>query len=63
LSLSRTQRIKERVNLQFRGEFFNAFNTPQFGEPIGSMTDQNFGRIISSVGIARQIQLGVRLAF
>ncbi|HEY3136508.1 MAG TPA: carboxypeptidase regulatory-like domain-containing protein [Blastocatellia bacterium] len=63
LSLSRTQRIKERVNLQFRGEFFNAFNTPQFGEPIGSMADQNFGRIISSVGIARQVQLGLRLAF
>jgi len=26
-------RISERVKFQFRGEFFNIFNTPQFGVP------------------------------
>jgi hypothetical protein len=62
LGLSRTQRIKERVNLQFRAEFFNAFNTPQFNAPQGSVTASDFGRI-SSAGSPRVIQLGLRLSF
>jgi Carboxypeptidase regulatory-like domain len=62
LMLSRTQRIKERVNLQFRAEFFNAFNTPQFADPVGSVTDRNFGKIIDARG-GRTIQLGLRISF
>ena len=60
--LSRTQWIKERVNVQFRAEFFNAFNTPQFGEPVGGVTDRNFGRILSGGG-GRSIQLGLRISY
>ena len=45
LGLSRTQRIGERFNIQFRAEFFSAFNTPQFAEPNGSITNVNFGKI------------------
>ena len=63
LSLSRAQRIRETVRLQFRAEFFNAFNTPQFGAPQGSVTATDFGRITSAGPLARQIQLGLRLAF
>ena len=62
ISLSRNQRIKERMNLQFRAEFFNAFNTPQFGEPVGSITDSNFGRIITGSN-PRQIQFGLRFSY
>jgi hypothetical protein len=62
LMLSRSQRIKERVNLQFRAEFFNAFNTPQFGEPVGGVTNRDFGRILSSSG-GRSIQFGLRLSY
>jgi carboxypeptidase family protein len=62
LMLSRSQQIKERVNLQFRAEFFNAFNTPQFGEPVGGVTNRDFGRITSSGG-GRSIQLGLRISY
>jgi hypothetical protein len=62
LSLSRIQRIGERVSLQFRAEFFNAFNTPQFGAPNGSTTSVDFGRITSASG-ERNIQFGLRLSY
>ncbi|MGH8247852.1 MAG: carboxypeptidase regulatory-like domain-containing protein [Gammaproteobacteria bacterium] len=62
LSISRAQRIGEKVQLQFRAEFFNAFNTPQFDSPVGSVTATNFGQITSAGG-TRQIQLGLRLSY
>jgi hypothetical protein len=62
VSFSRSQPIRERLNLQFRGELFNAFNTPQFGDPDSSVTSTNFGAITSASG-ARQVQLGLRLSF
>ena len=62
LSIARNQRIRENTNLQLRGEFFNAFNTPQFGAPEGSVTSTLFGRI-TSAGSARVVQIGLRLAF
>ena len=62
LSLSRSQRIKESVNLQFRAEFFNALNHPRYGEPVGNVNDNNFGKIITGTN-PRQIQFGLRLSF
>ena len=62
LGLSRTQHLAERFRLQFRAEFFNAFNTPQFDGPTGSVTSVNFGKIVSASG-ARNIQLGLRLSY
>jgi hypothetical protein len=35
---------------------------PRFGEPIGGLTDANFGRIITGAG-ERRLQLGARLGF
>ncbi|MFB3826291.1 MAG: carboxypeptidase regulatory-like domain-containing protein [Bryobacteraceae bacterium] len=62
LGLSRIQRIRERVNVQFRAEFFNAFNTPQFDAPTGSVTSVDFARITTAGG-TRNVQLGLRLSF
>jgi Carboxypeptidase regulatory-like domain/TonB dependent receptor len=62
LSLSRSQRIKERVNLQFRAEFYNAFNITQFGGPVGDVNSRDFGKILSSGG-GRNIQFGLRLTY
>ncbi len=62
IGLSRNQRIRERVRVQFRGEFFNAFNTPQFNDPNGSVTATNFGQI-TSAGAGRVIQLGMRISY
>jgi len=33
----------ERMNLQFKTEFFNVFNHPNFGDPDGLLQSSNFG--------------------
>ncbi|MBV9610005.1 MAG: hypothetical protein JO187_10650, partial [Acidobacteria bacterium] len=62
----------ERVNLEFRTEFFNAFNHPEFNNPDTTFGSSTFGQIlttgpISSAGIietpARVIQFGARVTF
>ncbi|MBK9168952.1 MAG: TonB-dependent receptor [Bryobacterales bacterium] len=53
----------ERWKLQFRGEFFNLFNTPQFNQPNATIGSPAAGTITSIVGNPRQVQLGLRLAF
>jgi hypothetical protein len=58
--------LNEESRLQFRTEFFNAFNTPQFGAPNTSVTSGNFGRttgLFSSEKEARVIQFGLKFFF
>ena len=55
--------LGEARNLQFRAEFFNLFNTPQFDLPNGSIGNPAAGRITNVVGNPRQVQLGLRLVF
>ena len=52
----------ERVRLEFRGEFFNAFNHTNFGLPGLVFGSSTFG-VINSAGPARQIELGARVVF
>jgi hypothetical protein len=53
----------EETRLQFRADFFNMPNHPQFAEPNGDLTSGNFSRITrTSVG-NRTIQLGLHLYF
>jgi hypothetical protein len=61
LLLSRLHRVRTST-IELRIEAQNAFNSPQFGEPIGGLTDANFGRIITGGG-ERRLQLGVRVGF
>src|SRR5262249_44046388 len=44
LLLSRLQKIRTST-VELRVEAQNVLNTPQFGEPVSSLTDANFGRI------------------
>lgn len=53
----------ERVRIQFRGEFLNAFNTPRFGNPNTSVTSSSFGVITSQANAPRQIQFGLKVLF
>jgi hypothetical protein len=56
----------ERVNLQFRAEFFNLFNSPTFGPPNGTCciaNNGNFGVVTSTVGNPRLLQFGLKLSF
>lgn len=52
----------DRLTAQFRVEVFNAFNTPYFALPIADLTNANAGKVVKA-GDARQIQLGLRIAF
>jgi hypothetical protein len=52
----------EKVNLQFRTEFFNAFNHPNFNPPNKQLGNANFGRVTSARD-PRIIQFGLKLAF
>jgi hypothetical protein len=56
--------FREGMDLDFRAEFFNLFNHPQFGLP-GSDVDSatNFGSITSTVNNPRLIQFAVKLRF
>ena len=61
-------RITERSRLQFRAEFFNAFNNVNFGNPNASIGSQGadtpgFGEISGVVTNQRQIQFGLKYLF
>lgn len=55
--------LGESTRLEFRSEFFNAFNTPIFGIPDSTVGDQFFGRVFSQANRSRRIQLALKLYF
>jgi hypothetical protein len=68
LSLLKNTRLSERVELQFRSEFFNALNRANFGTPnpivfTGTATSSSAGLITSTSTMSRQIQFGLKLIF
>jgi len=60
LSLFKDTQLTESIKLQFRAEFYNAFNHTQFGQPDLGVQSAFFGQI-SSVRAAREIQFGLKL--
>ena len=62
-SLFKSFRLAERIQLEFRAETFNAFNTVQFGGPNGSVTSSSFGVITSQANSPRQNQLALKILF
>jgi hypothetical protein len=69
LSLFKSFAIGESARVQFRAEFFNVSNTPQFNQPNGSIGSPNSGRITSAGSDAtlqrteRQVQLALKIIF
>jgi hypothetical protein len=58
--------ITEKLNLQFRAEFFNLFNRVQFGQPnttCCSSSNASFGLISSQLNSPRQIQFALKLSY
>jgi hypothetical protein len=55
--------ITERFQLQFRGEFFNILNHPQFDLPGQTIGSPSAGVISGTVGTPRDIQFSLRLRF
>ncbi len=55
--------LRPGARLEFRSEFFNAFNHPQFCGPNSNVTSAQFGRITSTCTAPREVQLALRLQF
>jgi len=62
-SIFKVMQFSERYRLQFRGEFFNFLNHPQFDLPNGTIGSAAAGTISSTVGSPRDIQFSLRLSF
>ena len=62
MGLLKNNRIGERYNLQFRAEFFNAFNNVNFNMPNSTFTSAQFGRITSALD-PRILQFSLKLLF
>jgi hypothetical protein len=56
-------RIREGANLEFRAEFFNAFNTTQFSNPGTNVSAATLGVISSTAVNPRIIQFALKLNF
>lgn len=68
-SVIKMTKLSDRVKAQFRAEFFDLFNHPNFGQPGNLVGTPGFGRITSTrfptgeSGSSRQIQLALKLIF
>jgi hypothetical protein len=70
LSLLKSTKLTERVNAQFRAEFFNILNHSNFTTPnpivfsaLNTATSSTAGVITATATISRQIQFGIKLGF
>jgi Carboxypeptidase regulatory-like domain/TonB dependent receptor len=62
-ALAKETRIREGLDLEFRAEFFNLTNHPNFGAPVNSIAAGSLFGVSQSVGAAREGQLGLKLKF
>ena len=60
----KNNRFKERYNIQFRAEFYNIFNHPQFDcrNACADLITPTFGQITEGGG-SRNMQFGLRVLF
>ncbi len=61
-NLNKTFAVTERQSVQFRAEFFNAFNRANFGVP-GVTIGAGFGQIVNTATEARIIQFALKYRF
>jgi outer membrane receptor protein involved in Fe transport len=55
--------LREGMRLEFRGEAFNAFNTPRYAAPVANLSNSNFGQVLSTANSERQFQFGAKVIF
>ncbi len=54
---------RERLRFQFRTEFFNATNHPNFAIPDRQLRSASFGTVSATTNLSRQIQFGMKIVF
>ena len=63
ISVAKAFTIREGHTLQFRSEFFDTFNHPQFANPSVAANQATFGQIVSMSVSPRVIQLALKYSF
>ena len=63
LSASKRTQLTERTSLQFRAEFYNAWNQTFFAAPNTTPSSTAFGTVTAESLPARTIQFGLKLSF
>jgi len=66
VSLAKSTRVgglSEAASVEFRAEFFNAFNHPQFANPGTTVGTPSFGKIQATSVAPRLIQFGLKYIF
>jgi hypothetical protein len=63
MAVSKRTQITEAVGFELRGEVFNLFNNTNFAQPVGDLSDSEFGEITNTVGGPRTMQFGMRFIF
>ncbi|MEN6536297.1 MAG: TonB-dependent receptor, partial [Bryobacteraceae bacterium] len=63
VSVMKSTQLVERVRLQFRTEFINAFNHAMFKAPNTTMTSSAFGKVTATSQWPRSIQMSLKLVF
>jgi hypothetical protein len=67
--LAKSTKLSERFSVDFRSEYYNIFNHPNFQQPDNFINDSNFGQSTAEVGRndgttgARQLQFGMKIHF
>jgi hypothetical protein len=62
-ALLRKFRVREGMDLQLRGEFFNVLNHADFGTPVTNMSSSNFGKVFSTRNSPRIGQVALKFIF
>jgi hypothetical protein len=63
LSVFKNTKLTERTSIEFRAEFYNIWNHPQFNPPVNSAGDATFGEIQNSSVPPRIMQFALKFYF
>ena len=62
-SIIKHTKITEKLNTEFRAEFYNIWNHAQFNPPVNNVADSTFGQVQNSAVPPRIMQFAVKLLF
>ncbi|HLG74993.1 MAG TPA: hypothetical protein VKX46_01190, partial [Ktedonobacteraceae bacterium] len=63
MSVSKSFTLWKEHTLNFRSDFFNAFNIASYSAPDNNVTDASFGQITNTTSTERHIQFGLKYSF
>ena len=62
-TFSKTTKLREKLRIQFRAEFFNITNSPRFAPPNANFGNPSFAVVSSQLNQPRIVQFGLKLLY